>query len=348
MPDEVQVAPTEVLRATIAELEEKLAELGDDAETAAMIEEEIREAERQLAELEAAEPEREQVPPEESITVAQASEYAPAPSELVAPLDDQAGTYVVLDRHDEELIIAEFQKRALKVMLYDFPMDGTTAIDLSYGGVLEAVRLLNQFGRQSIGIVKDTLSFEFEEHDGEVYVVGTVAASNGATGMIVYGTSTEPQRLKLKKATAEKRRREDKRPLPAADDTVFDPFARTKAASKAQRNALKGHIPEAMRQTMIAMYRGDSQALRTIKAGVGAESLAELPPALASPEAEELRKDIEEAYLELRELSRTAIYPQVYNAQLQRAAHSLEMLRGLLASIRNVTIEERRRQEAEA
>lgn len=306
---EDQAVPDRVaeLRVQVDELEQAREEVEGDALDAV-----VEQLELARAELGAAEAGQE----------SPAEEFKPSGLELVVsdPGDEQQ-VFVVLDRHDEEQIIEEFQRRALKVMLYDFTNKaGKRMLDLSYQGVNEGIRLMNATGKCRIHVVPGSLIIEEVTEDigngPERLVIATVYARDEVTGYGQYGTSTEPAHMKLK-----------------SGGSKWDVFARTKALNKAQRNALKVMIPEAMRQTLIAMARKDETMLKQIRAGAGAAAIAELPPPLVDDEAKELRAKIEAAYRELRGVSKTAMLPAQYQHELSRAASSHELLRALLASV---------------
>lgn len=270
-----------------------------------------------------------------AVSPEEAEDFKPSPAELVAPgPDDVHGTLVVLDRHDELAIIEEFQRRALEVMLYDVPKGGERLIDLSYAGVNEAVRLLNTMGGLRIGVVEGTLEVVTEHYDvgdgPEPFFVATIAAREAKTDYLQYGTASEPQWMKLTDRTIARYKRE-KKPV-REDGKVFDVFARAKAINKAQRNALKVQIPETMRQTMIATYKGDTAALRQIQAGQGAAELAKLPPPLPEDDerANELRGRVRELYQEIRAVDVLKVLPAQYHAYLTRAEGSYEKLEGFV------------------
>jgi hypothetical protein len=258
------------------------------------------------------------------VTVEEAEDYKPSGAELVvADPREPEGVFVVFDRHDEQQIIEEFQRRALKVMLYDFEQGGAKLIDLSYAGVNEAIRLMNSTGKCRIHIDKDSLRVETVTEDRgnghEEFYVATVFATDDVTNFGEFGTSAEPKLMRLRNGK-----------------TKWDIFARTKAINKAQRNALKTMIPEALRQTIIAQYKGDATAIRQIQAGAGAESLAELPPPLNTPEAEERKAEARKIYDEIREKEPTKLLPAVFHNYMVRAEHSLERLDDFLEFLRGI------------
>jgi hypothetical protein len=253
----------------------------------------------------------------------EAEAFKPPAGELVVrDPGDEHSVFVVFDRHDEQMIIEEFQRRALKVMLYDFSQGGSRIVDLSYQGVNEAVRLMNQTGKCEIAI--DPSAFGGRGYDEQVvtedigngaedFYVVTVYAVDRRTGYGQFGTSTEPKLLRLRNGS-----------------TKWDVFARTKALNKAQRNALKVMIPEALRQTLIAQFKGDDVALRQIQAGAGAVELAQLPAPLTDERAQALKTRARRLYEEIKEHApggiKVNLLPAQFHAYLSRAEHSHERL----------------------
>lgn len=253
----------------------------------------------------------------------EAEAYKPAPGELVvADLRDEQQVFVVLDRHDEQQIIEEFQRRALRVMLYDFTKGGRRLIDLSYAGVKEAVRLMNATGKCRIAIDRDSLVVEEVTEDAgngpEQFYVATVFAVDEVTGHGEFGTSSEPKLMRLR-----------------AGKTKWDIFARTKAINKAQRNALGHHIPEAMRQTLIAQFKGDDAAVRRIQVGAGAEKMAELPAPLTDERARAQQARARELWTQVLDAApgglKVGVTPALFQTYLSRAEHSHERMDDLLA-----------------
>jgi hypothetical protein len=254
----------------------------------------------------------------EMVTADQAEQFKPPAHQLVVtdPSDEQQ-VFVVLDRHDEQMIIEEFQRRSLRVMLFDFPKGGRRLVDLSYAGVNEAIRLMNATAKCRIAIDKDVLHVEEVTEDAghgpERFYVITAYASDAVTGYGQFGTSSEPVMMRLRNGR-----------------TQWDIFARSKALSKAQRNALKTCIPERLRQTLIAQYLGNDAAVRQIQAGAGAEQVAELPPPLDDEQARELKAKAREVYTLICDHAPGGIAvqlpPALFHQYLTRAEHSHERL----------------------
>lgn len=267
-------------------------------------------------------------------TPADIEQFLPESTDLVVhdPRDDQELAWV-LDRHDVEQILMEVQRRALKVWVYDLPGErGKRRRELSYKGARDIVQLMNRTGRVKIGMLPETLKLErFREDVGnggpEPMVRAIIFARDEVTGQTMPGVSTEPLYLKLTKATA-KRKREEGKDIPA-DDRVFDPFAETKAANKATRNALRAFIPEEAAQTVLAMFTGESERVQRIMTAQQQQT-EDLPAALTDNEAKALIAQAEALYVEMCGLDsrvRVEFPPGHFNAYLFRSHHDHDALR---------------------
>lgn len=273
----------------------------------------------------------------------EAEDFKPPASELVA-LDEQ-DVFRAMDRADEELILDELMGRQLGVMVYSFPQDGKKLTDLSYAGVAEGVRTLNARGMAKIRIAPVPPVIEEFVQDGRPMVRVMVYGEDQLTGGGDWGTAVEPTRMKLKKATADKRRTKGEQ-IPE-DDTVFDKFAVTKALSKAQRNALKPLLPVEIVQALVAQFEGNEARVRRIRVGTGG-NIADLPPALADDEAGEQLEKIRSLYGELKELSRLVLPPGKFNAYLTQVQHSHERMDEFIAHLEQLIVETQERLAAEA
>lgn len=260
----------------------------------------------------------------------EAAVFEPSGADLVvSDPTDVNDVMTVLDKHDEAEIVREIQGRLSKRYLYDFPKDGSRLVDLSWPGVRECIREMNKRGTR-IKIVPGSAQFEDVTEDmgdgDEPCVQITVMAEDEATGETMLGTALEPKWMKVKPATA-KRRREAGRSV-TDDDKIPDQYARAKCLGKAQRNAYKLFIPETLRATIIAQYKGDAESLQKIRAGAGAEQLAELPPPLPADDerANELREKARALYAEIHEVNPTFLLPAQFHVFFTRAEHSHERL----------------------
>jgi hypothetical protein len=264
-----------------------------------------------------------------------ADDFTPSGAELVvADPTDETAVMTVLDKHDEAEIVREVQGRLSKRYLYDFPRDGSRLVDLSWPGVRECIREMNKRGTR-IRIMPGSAEFEdvmLDLGDGdEPCIQVTMMGEDLSTGEVMYGTAAEPKWIKVKPATAKRRRDQGK--SVSDDDKIPDAFARQKALGKAQRNTYKLFIPETLRATLIAQYKGDTEALKQIQAGAGAGELAELPPPLPADDerANELREKIRAVYQEIHEVNPTFILPAYFHSMFTRAEHSYERLEDFVA-----------------
>jgi len=131
--------------------------------------------------------------------------------------------YDLLDRRDEEQILAEIKGAIIREMFYSFPMeDGRIVTGISWVGTKEIAR---QYGNVSMEFVK-------VEETPDSYIA-IVKATDTKRGTSLLGTAVQPKLMHTRKGE------------------VDDRFAYTKAVSKAQRNAIRAIIPE---RYLLEMY----------------------------------------------------------------------------------------------
>lgn len=248
-------------------------------------------------------------------------DFKPAPTDL--EVRGPEDVFRAMDRADELLILDEIQGRALEVFVYDFGKGKQRKVDLSVAGVKEAVRLLNERGGAGIRVANTApLVEEFQEGDESYYRVMVYAEdTRGKSGY--WGTAVEPKHMKLQSGA-----------------TAWDRFALTKALNKAERNALKKHIPEEIRQTIISMAREEDRV--RVLHSAAASQIADLPPPLTDERAEELRTKIELTYDKLKGLNRMALPPARYGAYLRRSEHTHAGLERMLNWLEELVAEEER------
>lgn len=261
-------------------------------------------------------------------------DYMPAREELVLrDPDDEHERFMVLDAHDVAAMTTWAQESALRKWVYALP-DGKTG--LSIHGVQDVVQQMNWRGKCRIGIVESSLSVEqvsADEGNGEEpFWVATVFARDDVTGASLPGSAMEPQRMTLKRSTADAKRREGKQ-IPE-DNKVFDRFSRTKAINKATRNALAAFIPEEIEQTIIAMYSNQASRVERIRTEAEAK-VADLPPALVDEAAKAKVAQARETYRQISELhggrGKVRMTPGHFNAYLTAAQHDHERLDDFLS-----------------
>lgn len=265
---------------------------------------------------------------EMSEAAAEVEDYLPASSDLVLrdPLDAHEAA-IVLDAHDERMVLERIQGAALKKWVYRLPTGET---GLSVDGVQDVTQLLNWTGKCRIGLDKDTLVMERTVEDGEELWTATIFATDAVTGQSWPGAASQPVRMQLKPDTAAKWR--DKGRKVGDDDTVFDIFARTKAIQKAARNACKAFIPEKIEQTILALYTGQSARVEQIRTQAQAQ-IEDLPAPLDDERARELKARARATYERIGELDggRLKVTPGMFHSYMTRAEHSHDRLEEFIA-----------------
>lgn len=288
-------------------------------------------------------PEQQELPDAEVVDGEPAPELHEAIADATAieaynpPAGDQHAGMVAMDAHDSaalvDRIVRQAQERNLgKRWVYELKGAGRRIErGLTVDAVEDITQQMNWTGKCRIRVLPETLDVKREDHDEgdgpEPWWVATVAAEDELSGAIHIGTSSEPQRMKLKASTVQAKRSEGKK-VPE-DNRVFDRFSRAKAVNKAQRNALEAHIPEAVKVTLIAMAAKDPAIVERIQSDAEAK-VSELPAPLDTPEARELIAELGRMYDEIREFGggrgRILLPPGQYNAYLVQAQHSMELL----------------------
>jgi hypothetical protein len=263
-------------------------------------------------------------------------DYIPGAAELaVDDPSDQHEVMLRMDDHDVRMLLSQVQTAALKVWVYALP-DG--AKGLSVGGVEDIVQRLNWTGKARIGLMPETLVVEqvvADEGNGEEpFWSATVFARDEVTGEALVGSSMEPQRMRLRPETA-KRKRAKGMQIPE-DNAIFDRFARTKAIQKASRNALEAHIPEEIKQTVIAMFANDPARVERIRTEAE-QKMEDRPAPLVDEEAKAKLAEARGLYDEVRELGGAAVTefpPGKFAAYVLNAQHSQETLDALVDYVR--------------
>lgn len=258
--------------------------------------------------------------------VDEAEESKPAASELVVRPDVPEDVFRAMDALDEAQILEALEGRPSEVMVYSFESGGKRQTGLSYTGVAEVVRTMNANGVTAIEVAADTppIIEEVQEEDehGQVvtYVQATVFARDTRNGGGLWGTARQPKFQVFK----------DKSKKPR-----LDPFARAKALSKAQRNAMLPMTPVAYRETLIALHMNNRDRVRELRLGMG-DPTAELPPPLTDERAVALKQQIRDVYSRIRKQDPLALPPGRFNVKLSRSEHEHERMEELLAELESM------------
>lgn len=235
---------------------------------------------------------------------------APTSTDLAAA--DDPAVYQALTAADERQIQAEIEGRALGAMVYSFRQGGGTVTGLSWKGVQEAVRQMNTRGLGRIRVTSQPPTFEdiVVTVDGEERkaIRCTVYAEDEIHGSGRWGTATQTRQQKTKKGW------------------IDDPFADSKALSKAQRNAIEGMVPLELVETLKAAYLG-SGSVEYIQGT--AVDVTELPPPLEDEKAQELGDEIRALYEEFKRThpeGLKAMTPAAFNRYFTAVQHDHQRL----------------------
>ena len=124
--------------------------------------------------------------------------------------------FEIMEKRDEEQILAEAQGHIIKEMFYKFPIDGKTVTGISWVGTKEIAR---RYGGIKMGIPQVT-------DLGDDWAC-SVQATDTKNDVTLVGSSLQCKNMKKRDGSE-----------------VPDRFAYTKGVSKAQRNAIRALIPE--------------------------------------------------------------------------------------------------------
>lgn len=255
--------------------------------------------------------------------------------EQLVPIDE-ADVHRAMTLLDERQIMDEIQGRALEAMLYSFPQDGKTVTGFSWAGVAEAARTLNARGYTSLAITKDpppifeevTVSVEVKRGDpyeDRPAIACTVYAEDTKNGGGNWGTAVQPREMRLRKTDNDGR-------------FIFRPdsFARAKALSKAQRNAIEPQLPQELVEAVKAQYLRAGRVKRITGADTAEVGGAELPPALTDEEATKQIERIRDVYDEIKTLNRVLVVPAQFNRMLTMAQHDHGRLNDLIRHLEDL------------
>ena len=157
----------------------------------------------------------------------------PAPrTQMITPAvtEFQENVYELMDRKDDQQILAELQGRFLDEYVYEFPQDGKTVTGLSWIGTKEASR---EYGGIQVPLEKLKI---ITEDDKSV----TVAVES-------FDVYTGTSRIGIKRQQKHIRLRDGK--------VIENPFYFEQAVSKAQRNAINAVIPYTFVKAWIQLKR---------------------------------------------------------------------------------------------
>lgn len=259
----------------------------------------------------------------------------PEPVQMAAR--DDADAYRAMSAADERQIAQELEGQAVKAMLYSFRQQGQNVVGFSWKGVREAVRQVNTRGMGRIALDPSNrpdyeqimLNAEIGQDQngdpiyGEVPAIQcTVYALDSMHGTGQWGTAvqTRDQVVKSKRN-------------PETGHYLWrpDPFSRTKALNKAQRNALEPFIPLRIVEELKVLYMGRGQVEYIDST---ATEIDALPPALTDQRAQNQQAKCRELYAEIkRKHGPKLLTPGRFNAFMVAAQHSHDRLDDCIAHL---------------
>jgi hypothetical protein len=151
---------------------------------------------------------------------ASTGELMPAPRNLNSEL------FLDFDRRDDDQIMAELRGEAVEQYVYSFNQGGSTVTGLSLAGVMAVAQSMG-------GITCGQPVFAVDDDE----ITCDISATDHKNGLTVWGTATESRVMKRRDGNAQP-----------------DKFARGKALSKAQRNAIRKLIPEQIAVEMLRQF----------------------------------------------------------------------------------------------
>lgn len=241
----------------------------------------------------------------------------------VARADVEGDEFRAMELLDEAQILDELLGHESGVLVYSFQSKS----GLSWKGVAEAVRELNTRGQHRIR-VSPHVQPVFEEFDqvdeetGEIatFIGALVYAEDEYNGGGQWGAAAQRKMMVYKEQDDGTRRK-----------PTVDGFARTKALSKAQRNAELPLVPLVFREAIIAQAINQPEKVKKIRKAAGHQQ-AIGPAPLDDDRAKKLVAEIKAIYDQMREVDpgdkqgRPKLLPGAFNANLQRVLHSHEGL----------------------
>jgi hypothetical protein len=170
------------------------------------------------------------------------------PADIIVRQDQDV--FRAIDRCDEEIVVAEIVGDPIETMAYEFSVSGKKVRGLSYSGVNAVVRTMNARGiaRITCPPAPRPLYAEVEDEEGDAAWECEVYAEDSLAGGGAWGRATQKKQIKLR-----------------SGETRPDTFAKTKALSKAQRNAKLALISEEVKAQLLALFT--SGQVKSITAG---------------------------------------------------------------------------------
>lgn len=256
------------------------------------------------------------------------------PSELVPQYPEDV--WRAMSAADEAQLVQELSGSATSSLLYGFQQGGKQVIGLSAAGVSEAARQMCArglgkphvtanpapiFETIEIEVGKGSKSEGKEDTEMQAGISCLVYAEDTMSGAGAWGHAQQPDRMRVK--------------VRGKFEFKQDSFAKTKALSKASRNALERLLPLSLVEALKAQYQGSS-----IQYLPGADPTAEeRPPALTDVKASDTTNAIRAEFEGLKRDRKdwaSVMSPARFNSYLASCAHSHQRLDDFLDHIKEL------------
>ncbi len=156
----------------------------------------------------------------------------------------KSSSFLLMDKADEEMIV-NADKAVKEAMVYTYTVNGVKKQELTYVGLKHLTLLMSQ-GGQPLEVLETIV-----DQKNDIWYA-TAKVRNKTTGHESVGLSE----------------------CPVNENGKYDPFGRTKAMSKAERNAWRKQIPELKITELIkaALAKGDTKDINPEKTDVQQET----------------------------------------------------------------------------
>ncbi len=190
--------------------------------------------------------------PKKKVAKKQVIQHKPKSLVIASPADPNLSIVVASELADDAMIEQDMMGVVAPFWVYKFQQDGKEVVGLSTKGVNEIVRRLGQSAKYNckIRLNPQYIVKEEKEYDGEKGIEVSVYAEDLITGNSAWGVKFEAYTKKKRDGS-----------------TYKNTFAVEKALSKAERNAKKKLISEALAVVMIQqILKGNPDKVKEIAA----------------------------------------------------------------------------------
>lgn len=151
---------------------------------------------------------------------------APSQSQSLTVLDNKNQAFDLMNQRDDNQVLLEIQGGFMEEFVYSFPTKEGKVTGLSWVGTKEVARQMGNISVEDCDIMETDTTFRVK-----------CRAKDISRNVTMFGVAEQSKKLKFK-----------------SGDEQLDIHAMSKAVSRAQRNAIRGLIPEMFIKKMIEQY----------------------------------------------------------------------------------------------